>query len=76
MEPEDAKFMRTYVMSLLIISWSFLFIEVQNFRERRPGSIDVDPNFDAIVLSYEIDVQILGPMENTIHSEKKVFNVM
>lgn len=40
--------------------------------ERRPGSIDVHPNCDAIVLNYEIDVQILGPKENIIHGEKKV----
>lgn len=42
------------------------------FRERRPGSIDVHPNIDAIVLNYEVDVQILGPKENIIHGEKKV----
>ncbi|KAJ8920653.1 hypothetical protein NQ315_004792 [Exocentrus adspersus] len=39
--------------------------------ERKPGSIDVHPNIDAIVLNYEIDVQILGPKENVIHGEKK-----
>nr|CAH7749402.1 unnamed protein product [Callosobruchus chinensis] len=39
--------------------------------ERKPGSIDVHPNIDAIVLSYEIDVQILGPKEDIIHGEKK-----
>lgn len=44
-----------------------------NFRERRPGSIDVHPNADAIVLNYEIDVQILGPKENVIYGEKKVW---
>ncbi|XP_018577542.1 kinesin-associated protein 3 isoform X2 [Anoplophora glabripennis] len=39
--------------------------------ERKPGSIDVHPNIDAIVLNYEIDVHILGPKENVIHGEKK-----
>lgn len=45
---------------------------LQNFSERRPGSVDVHPNIDAIVLNYEIDVQILGPKENVIYGEKKV----
>ncbi|KAJ8955591.1 hypothetical protein NQ318_001421 [Aromia moschata] len=39
--------------------------------ERKPGSMDVHPNIDAIVLNYEMDVQILGPKENVIHGEKK-----
>lgn len=39
--------------------------------ERKPGSIDVHPNIDAIVLSYDIDVQILGAKENPLHGEKK-----
>nr|XP_023025622.1 kinesin-associated protein 3 isoform X1 [Leptinotarsa decemlineata] len=39
--------------------------------ERKPGSIDVHPNFDAIVLNYELDVQILASKENAIYGEKK-----
>ncbi|XP_076255125.1 kinesin associated protein 3 isoform X2 [Rhynchophorus ferrugineus] len=39
--------------------------------ERKPGSIDVHPNIDAIILSYDIDVQILGAKENPLHGEKK-----
>lgn len=50
-----------------------VFMFPKNYRERRPGSIDVHPNIDAIVLNYEIDVQILGPKENVIHGEKKVW---
>lgn len=43
------------------------------YRERKPGSIDVHPHLDAILLSYELDVQILGSKETVIHGEKKVF---
>lgn len=38
--------------------------------ERKPGSIDVHPNLDAVVLSYDVDVQILGAKENPLHGEK------
>ncbi|KAL1490398.1 hypothetical protein ABEB36_013103 [Hypothenemus hampei] len=39
--------------------------------ERKPGPIDVHPNIDALVLTYDIDVQILGPKDNSLHGEKK-----
>ncbi|XP_066251410.1 kinesin-associated protein 3 [Euwallacea similis] len=39
--------------------------------ERKPGSLDVHPNIDAIVLNYDIDVQILGPKDNPLYGEKK-----
>lgn len=39
--------------------------------ERKPGSIDVHSNIDAIVLSYDVHVQILGPKDNPLHGEKK-----
>ncbi|XP_060518979.1 kinesin-associated protein 3 isoform X2 [Cylas formicarius] len=39
--------------------------------ERKPGSLDVHPTMDAMILSYEIEVQILGAKENIIHGEKK-----
>lgn len=61
-------------MSNLFIYLMILFDYSLRCRERKPGSIDVHPNIDAIVLNYEIDVQILGPKENIIHGEKKVLN--
>ncbi|CAH1133621.1 unnamed protein product [Ceutorhynchus assimilis] len=39
--------------------------------ERKPGPIDVHPNCDAIILSYDIEVQILGPNDSPLHGEKK-----
>ncbi|KAJ3650752.1 hypothetical protein Zmor_016832 [Zophobas morio] len=39
--------------------------------ERKPGTLDVHPSLNAIVLNYEIDVQILGAKENVIYGEKK-----
>ncbi|XP_044268197.1 kinesin-associated protein 3 [Tribolium madens] len=39
--------------------------------ERKPGTLDVHPTLNAIVLNYEIDVQILGAKENVIYGEKK-----
>lgn len=38
--------------------------------ERKPGSIDVHPNIDGLVLSYDVDVHILGAKENPLHGEK------
>lgn len=40
-------------------------------RERKPGSLDVHPNLDGIVLNYEIDVQILGNKDQVLYGEKK-----
>ncbi|XP_049821988.1 kinesin-associated protein 3 isoform X4 [Aethina tumida] len=39
--------------------------------ERKPGSIDVHPSLEAIVLNYEIDVQILGNKDTSIYGEKQ-----
>ncbi|XP_050309550.1 kinesin-associated protein 3 [Anthonomus grandis grandis] len=39
--------------------------------ERKPGSLDVHPHYDAIILNYEVNVQILGPNDNPLHGEKK-----
>lgn len=39
--------------------------------ERRPGSIDVHQNLNAIVLNYEIEVDILGSKDAVLFSEKK-----
>lgn len=57
-------------LNFLSQNLSFKFLAILS--ERRPGSIDVHPNIDAIVLNYDIDVQILGTKENFIHGEKKV----
>jgi hypothetical protein len=40
--------------------------------ERKPGTLDVHPTLNAIVLNYEIEVQILGAKEHVIYGEKKV----
>jgi hypothetical protein len=42
-----------------------------NCSERKPGTLDVHPTLNAIVLNYEIEVQILGAKENVIYGEKK-----
>ncbi|XP_044750757.1 kinesin-associated protein 3 [Coccinella septempunctata] len=39
--------------------------------DRRPGTIDVHPNLNAIVLNYEIEVNIVGARDIVLHSEKK-----
>lgn len=39
--------------------------------ERKPGSVDVHPNIDAICLNYDLDIQILASKENVIYGEKK-----
>ncbi|KAL3282488.1 hypothetical protein HHI36_005671 [Cryptolaemus montrouzieri] len=39
--------------------------------DRRPGTIDVHPNLNAIVLNYEIEVSIVGARDIVLHSEKK-----
>jgi hypothetical protein len=39
--------------------------------ERKPGTLDVHPTLNAIVLNYEIEVQILGAKEHVIYGEKK-----
>ncbi|XP_025833909.1 kinesin-associated protein 3 isoform X2 [Agrilus planipennis] len=38
--------------------------------DRRPGTLDVHPTLNAIVLNYELEVQILGDNENIIYGEK------
>ncbi|CAH1183421.1 unnamed protein product [Phaedon cochleariae] len=39
--------------------------------ERKPGSIDVHPNVDAIILNYDLDIQILASKDSVIYEEKK-----
>ncbi|XP_072377125.1 kinesin-associated protein 3 [Diabrotica undecimpunctata] len=39
--------------------------------ERKPGSVDVHPNIDAICLNYDLDIQILASKEHVIYGEKK-----
>ncbi|CAH1108759.1 unnamed protein product [Psylliodes chrysocephalus] len=39
--------------------------------ERKPGSVDVHPNIDAICLNYDLDIQILASKENVLYGEKK-----
>ncbi|CAH0558068.1 unnamed protein product [Brassicogethes aeneus] len=39
-------------------------------RERKPGTIDVHPNIDAIVLNYEVDVHIFDNKDKSIYGEK------
>ncbi|KAJ8971891.1 hypothetical protein NQ314_000504 [Rhamnusium bicolor] len=73
------------LLTILILAYYFIIYSCRIFyemepedakymrTERKPGSIDVHPNIDAIVLNYEIDVQILGPKENAIHGEKRCY---
>ncbi|KAK9870464.1 hypothetical protein WA026_008023 [Henosepilachna vigintioctopunctata] len=39
--------------------------------DRRPGTIDVHPNLNAIVLNYEMEINIVGMGDIVLHSEKK-----
>ncbi|KAK9720460.1 hypothetical protein QE152_g22020 [Popillia japonica] len=38
--------------------------------DRRPGTLDVHPSLNALVLNYELEVQILGDNENVLFGEK------
>ncbi|KAK4880125.1 hypothetical protein RN001_008271 [Aquatica leii] len=38
---------------------------------RRPGTLDVHPSLNAIVLNYELEVEILGDEDNIIYGEKR-----
>lgn len=43
-----------------------------NYRDRRPGTLDVHPTQNALVLNYELEVQILGGDEVVLYGEKTV----
>lgn len=44
-------------------------------RDRRPGTLDVHPTLNALVLNYELEVQILGDNENILFGEKTVSTI-
>lgn len=53
-----------------------LYVRFSNFcatfRDRRPGTLDVHPSQNALVLNYELEVQILGGDETVLYGEKTV----
>lgn len=67
-----------YLYNLIRINCSInlhcLSIIIMYNRERKPGTLDVHPTLNALVLNYEIDVQILGAKENVLYEENKVLN--
>lgn len=51
---------------------NFCKIIIIFFSDRRPGTLDVHPTLNALVLNYELEVQILGDNENVLFGEKTV----
>lgn len=41
-------------------------------RDRRPGTLDVHPTANALILNYELEVSVLGEKENVLYGEKAV----
>lgn len=41
-------------------------------RDRRPGTLDVHPTCNALILNYELEVSVLGERENVLYGEKAV----
>lgn len=42
------------------------------FRDRRPGTLDVHPTANALILNYELEVTVLGEKEHVLYGEKAV----
>ncbi|KAF2899927.1 hypothetical protein ILUMI_06266 [Ignelater luminosus] len=71
------------LFSLILIVAYFIYIVYRLFysmdpedakfmrTDRKPGTLDVHPTLNAIVLNYELEVQILGDNENVLYGEKR-----
>lgn len=55
-----------------VVLWCFQVVFFYIIRDRRPGTLDVHPTANALILNYELEVSVLGEKENVLYGEKAV----